>query len=127
MGTYRVPRNTKGESRILIIFSTKALIYTVVGLVIGYFINYGLKLAGIETVGLIIMAILGVIGFTIGTLKIPEIGAFPITKQIAGEKLDEVIVRYYKFKKNSQKIYVAEKIEKVEKTKEKKEEKKNDK
>ena len=43
MGTYRVPRNTKGESRILLIFSTKALIYTVVGIGIGYMINYILK------------------------------------------------------------------------------------
>lgn len=31
MGTYMIPRNTKGEGRILFIFSTKALIYTVVG------------------------------------------------------------------------------------------------
>ena len=28
MGTYYLPRNTKGEGRILYIFSTKALIYT---------------------------------------------------------------------------------------------------
>ena len=39
MGTYRVPRDTKGESRILVIFSTKALIYTIVGVGIGYLIN----------------------------------------------------------------------------------------
>ena len=31
MGTYMIPRNTKGEGRILFIFSTKALIYTAVG------------------------------------------------------------------------------------------------
>lgn len=31
MGTYMIPRNTKGEGRILFIFSTKALIFTVVG------------------------------------------------------------------------------------------------
>lgn len=31
MGTYMIPRNTKGEGRILYIFSTKALIFTVVG------------------------------------------------------------------------------------------------
>ena len=35
MGTYMIPRNTKGEGRILFIFSTKALIYTVVGGLIG--------------------------------------------------------------------------------------------
>ena len=48
MNTYEIPRNYKGEGRILYIFSTKGLIYTVVGLAIGlifyfifkiYFIN----------------------------------------------------------------------------------------
>ncbi len=29
MGTYMIPRNTKGEGRILFIFSTKAIIFTV--------------------------------------------------------------------------------------------------
>ena len=31
MGTHMIPRNTKGENRILFIFSTKALIFTAVG------------------------------------------------------------------------------------------------
>ena len=31
MATHMIPRDTKGEGRILFIFSTKALIYTVVG------------------------------------------------------------------------------------------------
>ena len=31
MATHMIPRNTKGEGRILFIFSTKAMIYTVVG------------------------------------------------------------------------------------------------
>ena len=121
MGTYRVPRNTKGESRILIIFSTKALIYTIVGIVIGYFINYVLKLLGIGTIGIIIMAILGVVGFTLASLKIPYISAIPITKDVAGEYIDEILIRYYKFMKQSKRIYVAQK------SKEKEEESKNDK
>ena len=36
MGTYNLPRNVKGEGRILFVFSTKALIYTVVGIGIGF-------------------------------------------------------------------------------------------
>lgn len=32
MGTHMIPRNTKGEGRLLFIFSNKALIYTVVGI-----------------------------------------------------------------------------------------------
>lgn len=43
LGTYQIPRNVKGESRILFIFSTKALIYTAVtggvGLLFYFIIN----------------------------------------------------------------------------------------
>ena len=41
MGTYNLPRNVKGEGRILFIFSTKSLITTCIGGAIGlvfYFI-----------------------------------------------------------------------------------------
>lgn len=31
MGTYNIPRNVKGEGRILFVFSGKSLIYTVIG------------------------------------------------------------------------------------------------
>ena len=35
MGTYYIPRNVKGESRILMVFSVKGLIYTAIGAAIG--------------------------------------------------------------------------------------------
>ena len=41
MGTYNLPRNVKGEGRILFIFSSKSIIFTSVGAGIGlifYFI-----------------------------------------------------------------------------------------
>lgn len=31
MGTHMIPRDTKGEGRILFIFSTKAMIFTAIG------------------------------------------------------------------------------------------------
>lgn len=65
-------------------------------------------------VGLIITLIFAVIGFGIGTLKVPESSAFEITKKTGGEKVDDVILRWIKFKKNSNKIYVY----KLEDTKE---------
>lgn len=34
-GPYQIPRNYKGESRILMIFSIKALIYTAIGAAFG--------------------------------------------------------------------------------------------
>lgn len=57
-------------------------------------------------VGLIITAILGLIGFCIGTLKIPESNAFEITRKAGGENLDDIIIRWIKFKKNGKKIYI---------------------
>lgn len=108
MGTYRVPRNTKGESRILVIFSTKALIYTIVGVGIGYMINLLLSFFGINEIGYIIMAILGLIGFCIATFKIPNIGSIPSISVIAGESIDEIIIRYIKYKINKKKIYIAD-------------------
>ncbi len=117
MGTYQVPRNTKGESRILVIFSTKALIYSMVGVGIGAVFYYMLKMFGLGTVGIIIMAVLALIGFSIATFKIPELGAFPVTKEIAGEKIDEVIIRYIKYKHNSKKIYILKKQKAKEKNK----------
>ena len=108
MGTYRVPRNTKGESRILIIFSTKALIYTIVGVVIGYIINVILRLIGITGVGIVIIVVLALLGFSIATFKIPNITSIPAISSIAGESIDDIIIRYMKYKRNKKKIYIAE-------------------
>ncbi len=106
MQTYEIPRNYKGEGRILYVFSTKALIYTSVGAGIGILFYFILKMIGLGMVGLIITAILGLIGFCIGTLKIPESTAFEITKKAGGENLDDIIIRWIKFNKNGKKIYI---------------------
>lgn len=104
MGTYYIPRNYKGESRILYIFSVKSLITTAVGAGIGA-LFYGLfTLLSLKTVGLVIMAIFAVIGYIIGAVKIPTIATIPLTKKIGGEPISEIIIRYFKFKK-SRKIY----------------------
>ena len=86
MGTYYIPRNYKGETRILYIFTVKSLVT-------------------MKFVGLIMMALFAFIGWAIGALKIPTIVAIPITKKIGGEPLSEIIIRYIKFKKNK-KIYM---------------------
>ena len=86
MGTYNLPRNVKGEGRILFIFSSKALIYTAIGAAIGlpfYIIFNAMHMA---LVGIIIMVILGLIGFCIGTFKMPDTSAFEITKKTGGEE-----------------------------------------
>ena len=106
MRTYEIPRNYKGEGRILYIFSTKALIYTCVGAGIGLIFYVMFKILGLSMIGLIITVIFGAIGFGIATLKVPETSAFKITKMTGGENIDDVILRWIKFKKNENKIYM---------------------
>ena len=38
------------------------------------------------------------IGFGVGTIKIPTISSLPITKKIGGESIDEIIIRLFKFR-----------------------------
>ena len=86
MGTYNLPRNVKGEGRILFIFTSKSLIYTVVAAGIGllfYFIFSALKMT---MVGIAIVAIFALIGFAIGTLKMPELGKFEFAKKTGRRK-----------------------------------------
>jgi len=112
MGTYNIPRNVKGEGRILFIFSTKSMIYTAIAAVLGlpfYFIFSAMQTT---IVGIIIMAFFGLIGFFIGTFKFPEIGALKFTKTVGGENIDEIIKRAIKFKKRGNRIYLYTKEEK---------------
>lgn len=106
MGTYNIPRNVKGEGRILFIFSTKSLIYSIIGVVLGlpfYFIFSALDWT---IVGIIMTVFLALIGFIIATFKIPELGGIKFTKKVGGENIDDVIKRAIKFKKNGNKIYL---------------------
>lgn len=106
MQTYEIPRNYKGEGRILYVFSTKGLIYTSIGIGIGLIFYFVFKILGLSMIGLIITVIFGAIGFCIGTLKVPESTAFEITKKTGGENMDDVIMRWIKFKKNGNKVYI---------------------
>ena len=72
MGTYNLPRNVKGEGRILYIFSTKALLYTFVGVAIGFFFYLILSAIGLDFIAFIIMGVFGLLGFIIATFKVPE-------------------------------------------------------
>lgn len=104
MGTYYIPRNYKGETRLLYIFSIKSLITTALGAIVGFLFYLIFSMVGLKTVGLIILAVFAVIGYAIGAFKIPTIVGLPVTKKIGGESISEIIIRYFKFKKN-RKIY----------------------
>lgn len=111
MQVHEIPRDYKGEGRLLYIFSMKGLMYTAIGAVPGIIINFILGLFGISTIGIIITVIFAVIGFVIGTCKMPDTRKFKITEKTGGENIDDVIKRLIKFKQKKNKIYVYQKEE----------------
>ena len=106
MATHSIPRNVKGEGRILAIFSTKALIYTAIGGAIGLGFYYLFSLLKWNHVGIGFVVALAGIGFVIGTFKVPDSTAFEITRKAGGAKIDEAILRYIKFKQKKNRIYL---------------------
>lgn len=105
MGSYYIPSNKlKGEGRILYIFTTKSLIYTAVGGLIGLVIYFILTVLGLGSIGMVILVIFALIGYGIGTIKFPSTGNNKIAKNVGGDSIDVVIMNYIKFKKNK-KVY----------------------
>ena len=111
MQTYEIPRDYRGEGRILYIFSTKGLIYTAVGVAFGLIFYFIFKLVKLTIVGIVIALIFGLIGFCIGTFKMPDSKKFSLTEKTGGEKIDDVIMRYIRFKQKKNRIYVSIKEE----------------
>lgn len=106
MQTYEIPRNYKGESRILYVFSMKALIYTAIGIVPGLVLYFIFNLLGATVLGIITAVICGGIGFAIGTFKVPDTRKFKLTEKTGGENIDDVIKRAIKFRQKKNRIYV---------------------
>lgn len=122
MGTYNLPRNVKGEGRILYIFSTRALIYTAVGIGLGLLLYFLFSLVGLGIIGIVSIGGFGLIGFSIGTFKIPDTNTFEITRKTGGENIDDVIKRAVKFKMQKNKIYIYQREEVIEAKEETKDE-----
>ena len=114
MGTYNIPRNVKGEGRILFIFSTKSIISAAIGGAIGLIFYFIFKSLGLTIIGIAITLIFVFIGYAIGMFKIPETNGFELTRKVGGENVDDIIKRYIKFKKNNKKLYVYTKEEKID-------------
>ena len=111
MGTYNLPRNVKGEGRILFIFSSKSLITTCIGGAVGLVFYFIFKILNLTMVGIVITLIFALIGYAIGMFKIPDTNGLEITRKTGGENIDDIIIRYIKFKKNNKKLYVYTKEE----------------
>ena len=105
MGTYYIPRNYRGETRILYIFTIKSLISTAVGIMVGAIFLFIFRAMNMMPVGLGIMAFFALIGFVVGAIKIPTIVAIPVTKKIGGEPIYEIVLRYFKHKKK-RRLYI---------------------
>lgn len=105
-GPYNIPRNTKGEGRFFNVFSTKALIVTAVmgGLAFGIFYPI-FAMIDKKIIGIVLTVIVGFIGFVITSFKIPDSNNFEITRKAGGEYIDQIIIRYIKFKRRKNKIY----------------------
>lgn len=110
MGTYYIPRNLRGETRIFYIFTVKSLISTVIGIACGLIFLFIFSIIGLQMVGILITALFALIGWAIGAIKIPTIAGIQVTKKIGGEPLSEIILRWVKFNKNK-KMYVYTKEE----------------
>lgn len=111
-GPYNIPRDYKGEGKILFIFSTKAFIFTCVGMGVGLLFYVIFKLLKIKYIGIICILLFALIGFAIGTFKMPENKKFEIMQKTGGENIDTVILRWIKFKQKNKRIYVYKKEEK---------------
>jgi len=103
--SYYIPSNKlKGENRILYIFTGKSLIYTLIGATIGILFYFLLSLLGSKVAGIVILIILSLIGYGIGTIKMPTSGNTKLVKNVGGDSIDEIILHYIMFKKNK-KVY----------------------
>ena len=105
MGTHLIPREVEGEGRILIIFSMKGFVGTLIGIGIGAFFHAIFSAIGAELVGWIMIGICGLIGFIIGQVKLPRSNSFDLFKKAGGDYIYEIILKYFKFRK-TRKIYV---------------------
>ena len=61
---------------------------------------------GKTTIGLIVALIFAAIGYGIATLKIPDSNRVEMLRKTGGEKIDDVILRYIKFKAKGKRIYI---------------------
>ena len=63
------------------------------------------SLLNLKFIGMIVVAIFALIGFIIGTVKMPEMSFLEFSKKTGGENLSDIILRAIKFKLKSNKIY----------------------
>ena len=106
MQIYNLPRNVKGEGRILFIFTPRSIIYTAISAGIGIVLYLLFKAMELTTVGIVFLIIFALVGFIIGTAKVPGIVGIKWARKNAGERLDDILKRSIDFKRKGNKIYI---------------------
>ena len=106
MGTYNLPRNVKGEGRILFIFTPKSLLGAIIGVALGLVFYFIFSMMNLNIVGIVIVALFALIGFAVTTFKVPNVGILKTTKIVSGENMDDIIKRSILFKKKRNRLYV---------------------
>lgn len=105
--SYMIPRDTKGEGKILMIFSKKSFIWTVICAAIGLVTIYPIcAIFGASLIGMVGVLIFGLIGFVISSFKMPNSQNFEILRKTGGEDIDEILLRLLKFKKRGKRVYL---------------------
>lgn len=103
--SYTVPRKVSNETRILVIFTAKSLITTIVfGIISLVLWNFILGPLGTGFVGIIVCICITAVGYGFGAITFPENIGIPLLKKFAGDNLTDLVFRGIKFKK---KIYVC--------------------
>lgn len=78
---------------------------------VGLVFNWIFKTIGMSKVGYIFIGILALVGFVCGTFKIPDSSALKVTRLVGGENIDDVILRYIKFRQKKNRIYITKEEE----------------
>lgn len=103
--TYTVPRNVKGESRLLYIFSMRSFITTVLGGGVGFLFYLLFSMVGLGMFGWIALGIFAAIGYGLGTLTIPDTPIVGGLRKAGGERIGDILFRTLTFR-GRKKIYV---------------------
>lgn len=103
--TYTVPRKVKGESRILMIFSFKSLVATIIGAIVGILPGMLFYAFGLNAVGFGCVVAFAALGFGMVTLKIPDSAVVGKFRKAGGEIVGEILFRTLTFNQRK-KIYV---------------------
>ncbi len=87
------------------IFTARSLIYTCATGALGLVFFYLFMTLGMPIIGILITVGFAAVGFSIGTFKIPENSNIEFFRKAGGERIDEAIIKWYKFKKKRNVIY----------------------